>query len=434
MSEKKPDKSILVTDPEKLFEVVRILCVYGCFSNEDFNDPVIRDKINNSLINSKAEFRKKREPVDVILGSIVKHTRNNNAKKQCYISPDRFNEAASAVAGIYRLCTLKAMENPVMDYINFLYKILYPKNDKLTVTNRKKIAEYFGNDTAKDSLFFLDVSNTDNEKLSFEELSQLRSALMFFNGKAPYSVPGYMACDRINDYLKLSGKEAVSKNADTVFNYHNIDRILNDNAVYSIFEAIKQEKWISFHFREREIKALRKLSESDRKKTKKIFCCERKFCLPLKIMYEFQNGRGYLIGWDSEQEKIRHYRLDDIFAVKIENMSKFNESISREKAEELYEREAEKIWISNSKRNEGNIVIEFDEKAEYIRKLMPIGTVYPVLENSCRFEAEIANFKDIIPFVRRFGATAHISKEKSPELFEYIKEDLRRTLDNYGVI
>lgn len=432
--EKTKNKNILVTDYEKLSEVVRLLYVYGCYSNVDFNDPELREKINNSLINSESEFRKKREAIDVILENAVKNTRNTDSKKQYYISPNRFDKEVTSLVKIYRLCVLKSMKNPIMDYINFLYTALYPRNDAIKITNRKKMIEYFGEDTKKDSLFFLDVRNTDSNKLSFEELSQLHSAIMFFNGKAPYSVPGYMACDRINDYLKLSGKEPVSSNADTIFNYNNIDRILNDNAVYDTFEAIKQKKWISFNFRKTEVNALKNLSKSELKNNKKRFCGERKYCCPLRVMYEFQNGRGYLIGWASDYKGIRIYRLDDIFDVEMEDEHEFEEIMSREKAEELFNEEADKIWISKSKKYAGNVVIDFDENAEYIRKLIPIGTVIPVSDNLCRLETRVANFKDIVPFIRRFGETAHISKEKSPELYEYVKDDLRKALEKYEAI
>lgn len=35
---------------DKIAEVIRILYVYGCFSNDDFDDPVIRGKINEFVI------------------------------------------------------------------------------------------------------------------------------------------------------------------------------------------------------------------------------------------------------------------------------------------------------------------------------------------------------------------------------------------------
>lgn len=426
---KKKGKSILVTDYEKIAEVARLLYVYGCYSNVDFDASELREKINNSLINSEAAFRKERVPIEVILENSIKKTKNMDSKQQYYISPNRFDEEVASLAKIYRLCTLKSMDKPVLDYINFLYKTVYPDATVSGINNRKEIVEYFGEDVQKDSLFCLEIGS---DKLSFEELSQLYSALMFFNGKAPYSVPGYMACDRINDYLKLSREKTVSNEANVVFSYNNIVRILNDNAVYSIFEAIKQKKWISFNFRNPEVDALKKLSGSEKANNKNVFCGERKYCYPLRIMYEFQNGRGYLVGWDLYFKNIRTYRLDGIFDVKSEDNNRFPEDMTKEKVEELVNEKLEKIWISNSKDKKANVVIDFDENAEYIRKIVPIGTVIPVSENSCRLEVYVMNYMDIVPFVRRFGERAHVSKEKSPELlYEYIKNDLRKALEKY---
>lgn len=425
-------------DFDRFAEAARILYVYGCFSNVDFDDANIREKLNNSIINSSSGYRKEISSLEMVLEDFIESVRNKGSqsdkgKKQKYISPDRFDDITGLI-NIYRLNSRNSMDKPINDYINYTYKLSCPDAEGVIIKNKKELIDYFGNDADKKSLFVLDIGKADFTK---DEFSQLYSALMFFNGKAPFSIPGYFACDRINDYLKLSDEYTVSDNANVVFNYNNIDRILNDNAVYCIFEAIKTKKWISFFFRKPELDELKKLSDEKKSTNKEAFRSERKYCYPLKIMYEFQNGRGYLIGWSPEYKKIRFYRLDDIFEVAQESCDGFGGKMTKEKLSEVEKNYNDiicKIWLSNSKSNKMSVSIDFDESADLIKKKVPFGTVTPISECSCRYEADINNFKDIVPFLRRFGEKAHISKEGSPELYEYIKTDLKEALKKYGAL
>lgn len=430
---------ILVNTYDKVAEAARILYIYGCFSNVDFDNPDIRNKINKSLINSNAGYRSRCVPLVTILEDLVKNCRyktskSDKGKKQLFISPDRFDDEVTGLVNVYRLKAAKSMENPIADYINYTYRLAYPEAQKLEIKNKRELAEYFGYDVNKDSLFMLRKGNAN---FTDEELSQLYTALMFFNGKAPYSVPGFFSCDRINDYLKMSGKDTASDNANVIFNYNNIDRILNDNAVYSIFSAIKDKKPITFYYRELELKELRKLPESEKSSNNDSFISEKSYCYPLKVMYEFQNGRGYLIAWSYTRRCIRIYRIDDIFRVKpidADDTEMLIDESQYSEIERAYRDFIKQMWLSHSNANKMNITIDFDVKAEVIMEQIPLGIVTPLSENTCRLEVENINYKDIVPFVRRFGEKAHISKEKSKDFYKYIKDDLEVALKNYGAL
>ena len=64
--------NILVSRFDKTAEAARLLYVYGCFSNVDFDNPQIREKINNSLINSDSGYRSKCDPIVKILEGLIK--------------------------------------------------------------------------------------------------------------------------------------------------------------------------------------------------------------------------------------------------------------------------------------------------------------------------------------------------------------------------
>lgn len=425
--------NIFVSSFDKTAEAARLLYVYGCFSNVDFDDPQIREKINNSLINSDSGYRSKCDPIVKILEGLIKKCRNkasasDKGKQQKYISPDRFDDV-SGLVDIYRLKKIKSMDNTISNYIDYCFKLSDPNYKTNSEYSKKEFKEYFGDNAKNETIFIFD---TENKKFSKEELSQLYSALMFFNGKAPYSVPGFMACDRINDYLKLLDEDEISDDANAVFNYNNIDRVLNDNAVYSIFEAIKKKSDISFFFRKLEIDQLKKSDKGSESNDQ--YVSSKITCHPLKVMYEFQNGRGYLIAWSYNLKCIRIFRLDDIFEAELIAPT---EDMTDEKVleiENLCRSFTEKLWLSASDKKSMNISVDFDVNAEQIRCRIPLGTVTPLTDSSCRLDAEMLNFKDIVPFIRCYGDKAHVSKEKSPELYEYIKSDLEEALKKYGVV
>ncbi len=401
---------------DKIAEVIRILYVYGCFSNDDFDDPVIREKINEFIINSSHAYRKIKDFLTSKIKDVIAENREGMTKHNI-ISMDRFEPGNTRIADLYRFCSNKQMNKAIFDYAEYL------KNIDDTRSADHLVKEYFGKDTSKDSLFYMNIGKS---RFSDDELFQLYSALRFFNGKAPYSVPGYFACDRINDYLKLSGKEKITNEATPVFAHNCIDRIVNDNSVCTIFEAIKDKKYIKFILRSKEVAALQKI---EKKTNNNKFVSEQIEVFPLKIVYEFQNGRGYLIYW---QNTIRMCRLDYMYDITITDREIDNNKLEaiRGKLSNLLN----SFWISISYMKGRHIVVDFDERAENLKKRIPVGQVTKTARRKCRYEADLMNYKDIMPFLRRCGQKAHISKEDSPDLYNNIKNDIEEALKNYGAL
>lgn len=405
---------------DKIAEVIHIWYIYGCFSNGDFNDKVIREKLNDFVINSKSAYCKVKDYLKNVFDDVVENKREGLIKHY-YISKDRFDANMARFADLYRFCSDKQMSNSVYEYAEYLYSLCKGK-----VKGNGRVNEYFGQDTHKDSLFFMNIGKS---KFSDEEFIQLHNAVMFYNGKAPFSVPGYFACDRINDYLNLSGKTAISDEAVPVFEYNSIDRVINDNSVYTIFEAIKEKKYVSFISRKKEVEALLSLGDDEKSENNDKFSSGHMEVYPLKIMYEFRSGRGYLVFW---QGTIRTCRLDYIYEAQIVDKTPDNDELALISANLDYA--LERLWISDRVKNRKSVVIDFDERAEDMEKLVPVGKVTKTAGRKCHYEADLLNFKDIVPFIREMGCTAHISTEKSRFLYDYVKKDIEEALKKYGAL
>lgn len=420
--------NVLTDNYKMISEIGRLLYIYGCFSNTDFDDPVIRKRINDSLVNSEKAYRKYMDNWGQILKDILDNESSmpNDKKKYKHISSDKFGNETKVLIKFYRFCCKKNVINPVRNYIYFLSKLSGSNIEDASIS--KEIKDYFGIDTYKNSLFFMEKQRS---RFSDNELFQLYNALMFYSSKAPYSIPGHFACDRINDYLRLSEKENISDVAVPIFEYNNMERFFNDNAVYTIFEAIKRGKKVRFKWRKNELRKLKHMESNAKPKNNSPFLTKDVCVYPLKIMYEFQNGRGWLIAW---KNKIRIYRLDDIF--KLELCSDTPDKLTVKKANEQLDVAIKKMWLSLSDDKDDkkeHIVIDFDVRAKDMKKVVPIGAVEKTARRKCRFEADMLNYYDIVPFVRRYGEKAHISKTESPKLYQRVKDDLEKALEKYEV-
>jgi len=405
---------------DKIAEVIHILYIYGCFSNKDFDDSEIRKKINDFVINSESAYRKVKDYLVHIFEDVIENKREGLIKHN-YISKDRFNANMAKMAGLYRLGSDKQVAKSVYGYVEHMNALCNDKKSK-----KQRVKEYLGADAHRDSLFFMNIGES---KFSRDEFIQIYNAIMFYSGKAPFSVPGFFTCDRINDYLKLSGQNGISDETTPVFEYNSIDRIINDNSVCTIFEAIKNKKYVSFISRKKEVETLLNTEKRKKASSNDKFLSGHMEVYPLKIMYEFRSGRGYLIFW---QETIRICRLDYIYETKV--IDKTPDTDELVQINKRLDNVLERLWLSDNSGARKRVVVDFDERAEDFKKYVPIGNVIKTARRKCRYEAELLNFKDIVPFIREFGNKAHISTDESRFLYDYVKKDIEEALKKYGAL
>ena len=82
--------------------------------------------------------------------------------------------------------------------------------------------------------YIINEASSDNKDML---ICSMCDALALFGRKAPYSVPAYSI---IRKLMRLTDSEQKSKRLWT-FMYDNYDRILYDEAVYTIWQAIRNK-------------------------------------------------------------------------------------------------------------------------------------------------------------------------------------------------
>lgn len=225
-------------------------------------------------------------------------------------------------------------------------------------------------------------------------------ALAVFGRKAPYSVPAYSISHKL---MKLCSADKRSERLWS-FMYDNYDRILYDEAVCIIRQAIKKQKLIGYLKVGTNEKAI-------------------KYVIPLKIMYEYNLGRGYLfyspVGSDNI---IRSIRLDKLYKVAAYEPDfeidyiKLNYCLAKAENE---------IWLSGdyTKKNSLSKIVLKNVQPQAMSLIKKYASCYVVDKDNNTVTFSIRKADDIKPFIRILGNSAEISQQDNPRLYEEFASD-----------
>lgn len=254
---------------------------------------------------------------------------------------------------------------------------------------------------------FIRVCN-ENDPLS--AVNSLCDALSVFARKAPYSVPAYSIIYKLRKtYNEFDETERFDRSEICDFTYDNYDRILHDDTVYSLIQAIWKHQIVSY-------------SQSS-EKNRKIYI------IPLKILREYTSGREYLIHGDLNSETIHITRIDKIFKVKVYSFTddEYRDSINQkiEKLNSILEKTIDDIWLTGKYTMKNKVLsVKLDNIdntiLSYIKKYAP-NYKYSEAEKSIVFNLRKAD--DIKPFLRTVGRKAVISRTSNLPLYEEFAGD-----------
>lgn len=225
-------------------------------------------------------------------------------------------------------------------------------------------------------------------------------ALAVFGRKAPFSVPTYSISRKL---MKLCNAENKSVRLWS-FMYDNYDRILYDEAVYIIRQAIINKKIIGYLKVGTNEKAIN-------------------YVIPLKIMYEYNLGRGYLfyspVGSDNI---IRSIRLDKLYKVAAYEP---DFEIDYEKLYSGLAIAENEIWFSSdyTKRNSLSRIVLKNVQPQAMSLIKKYASCYAVDKDNNTVTFSIRKADDIKPFIRILGNSAEISRKDNPRLYEEFASD-----------
>jgi hypothetical protein len=209
------------------------------------------------------------------------------------------------------------------------------------------------------------------------ELSSWETALSFFSEVNPLGVIGSFCLDRLGSPMP-----------HFIFKHHYL--------LFSLDSGILNDLLIAIHEH--------RLVELDVAVNQGNYHNGRN-CLPMKIYISVQGGRSYLAGYNFNTKRIHFYRLDMIKSVKIGAIEP-----DYEKYEKIFQNSQNHIWgATTTRKNLEHIemTIEIDPASERhiverMKREKRCGTVSEVSAGLYRFEADVFDSNELLPWLRTF--------------------------------
>lgn len=302
----------------------------------------------------------------------------------------------------------------ILKQIDFYLKDFKNPNTVDESTIRKKLNEYISEGIIKNQKNGKSIIYSINSPYEFTDKNSLNDILNFYSEIAPCGVIGSFLLD------KVELKNFELKNHFN-FKHHYITSSMDSEILCEIFTAIRQRKTIEIEVQNRKTKINSKIN-----------------VLPLQIFISVQSGRQYLLGFDFNHKQISSFRLDNMNSVKILNVAN-----DYEKKRLDLEKLKKNMWgVStksdfNSEIEHIDFTITFEKYENFIYKRLlrekRTGTVTKIDENHIKFEIDVYNSEELIPWIRTFICRIteiHFSNENLENRF---KSDIQKMYEMYGV-
>lgn len=247
------------------------------------------------------------------------------------------------------------------------------------------------------------------DQLSNDELMDLFDYVdVFANTQVP-SVQGYLLRDTLKKVLRKRGfhPEAVETHRYK-YNYHS--RILDEAHLYTIFRAIQQRKQLHFLYL-----SPKKGKNYASQNTNPLFERETKgiteTVLPLRVIYDHQYGRWYLIG---------HHARTGIMKFRMEGLTQIEEGEAVQEEEFAFklstvQDQMKTSWVTDTLRAT-KVVARFYNPdrsgANFIRERVEAqgqwGTITEETDTSFLYEIMVNGIYEIKPWLRSFGSSCEV--------------------------
>lgn len=247
------------------------------------------------------------------------------------------------------------------------------------------------------------------DQLSNDELMDLFDYVDIFANTQVPSVQGYLLRDTLKKVLRKRGfnPEAVETHRYK-YNYHS--RILDEAHLYTIFRAIQQRKMLHFLYL-----SPKKGKNYASQNTNSLFERETKgiteSVLPLRVIYDHQYGRWYLIG---------HHSRTGIIKFRMEGLTQIEEGDSVQEEEFAHKLSAvqeqmKTSWVTDTLRTIKVVARFYNPErsgSNFIRERVEAQGQWGILteesDSSFLYEIMVNGIYEIKPWLRSFGSSCEV--------------------------
>ena len=286
-----------------------------------------------------------------------------------------------------------------------------PLPDEKTIRNDLKYLEEVGviHKEQGNRPYRYTVHNTWMEQLSEVELIDLYDYVDVMANLQVPSVQGYLLRDNLKRLLLHRGIES-SKLEPFLYKYHFHSRILDEAHLYTVFNAVKQRRKLRFLYispKKRKGYASKNTNPLFERETNGIL----ETVLPLRVIYDHQYGRWYLVGYNSRQGLMK-FRMEGL--TQIEEVGTVPEAEYEQNLSHL-EENMKYSWVTDTG-NLVKVVARFyhpgERQTNFVRERVLLqgqwGTITEENNESFIYEIHVNGMSEIKPWLRSFGSSCEV--------------------------
>ena len=272
-----------------------------------------------------------------------------------------------------------------------------------------------------------------------QDLSDLQLMTQFFYNCTFLTVPGFYLSSTIDAYSQsVYSKESDSffyKQENTVFFYknHRLQNVIDDDVTWKILTAIHCKSVITYSYKTKAGDLL-------------------KFdVLPMKVVIDRQYGRQYFFCYNYSDQKYYMPRISAVSDIVINNSysrDRIYEALSDDDLSDIhsaynriYNQHMENVWNIALGDTVSTVHIHFSFPEEDYPKLFSRlkatgrhGIITELGNGDVDYTVDTCNERELIPWIRGFGAYATVDKDTNPELAEQIASNWEEALKLYGIV
>ena len=264
------------------------------------------------------------------------------------------------------------------------------------------------------------LNNSLLEHVSDEELLQLYQFVNFAANTSLSSVPGYFLLDTLKAFFQFKDED---RKLD-FFSYrdNNFMRILDEYKCQELIKAINEQCYVSFYYFSKTSKI--------RAFSKNMTPPKRERTIPLRLLYDHQYGRWYLIGKGSKRNEIRSYKLEGVSDIELEKQKA--DPMEWAHYIEKVEQDLANSWLLKPNKLT-DIVIKFYKEEESVRERLQRekrwGEIIEENDEYVLFKTSVNGTSEITPWIRSFGAQAEVLEPR--KLRESFANEWKKMMELY---
>ncbi|OBZ15178.1 YafY family protein [Bacillus sp. FJAT-26390] len=253
------------------------------------------------------------------------------------------------------------------------------------------------------------IYNDFVRELSYDELLDLYDFIDIMANTQVPSVQGYLLRDGLKKHI-ARGQAEYNQIDPFLYKYHYYSRILDEAHLFTLLGAIRNRRSISFLYF-----SPKKETSYAAKNTNPLFERDtegmQETTLPLKVVYDHQYGRWYLLG-NHARHGIKKYRLEGI--TQISEEESVAEAFYEAKKTELEQRTAHSWLIDTGK--PVTVRVRFFHPGHgihnFVRERVLLqgqwGAIVEESDDSFVYEIEVNGTIEIKPWIRSFGSSCEV--------------------------